>query len=106
MHTSKVFNFFNHKLCCRGILLQLTTSFQHLEEEIIREQSGTETLDACKLSRVIDLADVLSDINPLKELGYDDIYQFYKNHFVPSKNDQLSYTLVTKNILHTNYISN
>ena len=45
---------------------------------------------------VVDLANVLSSIKPRKKLGYDKIYQFYKNHFAPSKNDQLSHTLVTK----------
>ena len=43
-----------------------------------------------------DLVDVLSNIKPRKELGYDEIYQFYKNHFVPTKNDRLFQTLVTK----------
>ena len=48
---------------------------------------------------------MVSDIKPRKVLGYDEIYQFYKNHFVPTKCDQLSHTLVTKNVLHTNYAS-
>ena len=37
------------------------TNFQHSEEH-----SGTQALDACKLSMVVDLADVLSDIKPRK----------------------------------------
>ena len=45
---------------------------------------------------VVDLADILSDIKPHKELGYDNIYQFYKNHFVPTKIYQLSHTFVIK----------
>ena len=45
---------------------------------------------------VADLVDVLSDIKPRKELGYDDLYQFYKSYFVPAKNDQLSHTLAIK----------
>ena len=85
-----------------------TANFQHSEEEeIIIEQSETQTLDACKLSMLVDLANVLSamlvdlanvlsDIKPSKELGYDEIYQFYKNHFVPATNDQLAHTSVTK----------
>ena len=74
-----------------------TANFQHSEEEeIIIEQSETQTLDACKLSMLVDLANVLSDIKPRKELGYDEIYQFYKNHFVPATNDQLAHTSVTK----------
>lgn len=74
-----------------------TANFQHSEEEeIIIEQSETQTLDACKLSMLVDLANVLSDIKPGKELGYDEIYQFYKNHFVPATNDQLAHTSVTK----------
>ena len=50
----------------------LTTNFQHSEEEIIREQSETQGLHACKLSMVVDLADVLSNIKPRKEFGYDE----------------------------------
>ena len=41
-----------------------------------REQSKTQALDACKLFMVVDHSDVLSDINPQKKLGYDEIYQF------------------------------
>ena len=45
---------------------------------------------------IVDLAEVLSGIKRRKELRNDEIYQFYKNHFVPTKNDQLSHTFVTK----------
>ena len=80
----------------KDVTCSSTTKFQHSEEEIIREQSETQALDARKLSMVVDLANVLSSIKPRKKLGYEKIYQFYKNHFAPSKNDQLSHTLVTK----------
>ena len=73
-----------------------TINFQHSEEGIIRGKSETQALDACKLYMVVDLADILSDIKLPKKLGYNDIYQFQKNHFIPTKNDQLSHSLVTK----------
>lgn len=52
------------------------TNFQHSDDEIIREQSKTQALDACKLFMIVDHSDVLSDINPQKKLGYDEICQF------------------------------
>ena len=58
-----------------------TTSFQHSGEEIVREQSENQALDACKSSIVVELAEVLYDLKPCKELGYDKIYQFYKKSF-------------------------
>ena len=73
-----------------------TTNFQHSEEEIIREQFESQVLDACKLSMVVDLTDVLSNIKSRKKLGYGEIYQIYKKHFVLTKNGKLCHTLVTK----------
>ena len=73
-----------------------TADFQDSEEEIAKDQSETPELDAGKLSMIVDLADVISGIKRRKELKNDEIYQFYKNHFVPTKNDQLSHTVVTK----------
>ena len=43
-----------------------TTNFQHSKQLIIREQSGTQVLDAWKLSMVVGLADILSNIKPYK----------------------------------------
>ena len=43
-----------------------TTNFQHSKQLIIREQSGTQVLDAWKLSMVVDLADILSNIKSYK----------------------------------------
>ena len=63
-----------------------TADFQNSEEEITREQSETQALDAGNLSMIVDLAEVLSGIKRRKELRNDEIYQFYKNHFIPTKN--------------------
>ena len=73
-----------------------TADFQDSEAEIAKDQSETPELDAGKLSVIVALADVISSVKRRKELKNDEIYQFYKNHFVPTKNDQLSHTVVTK----------
>ena len=44
---------------------------------------------------IVDLVEISSGIKRRKELRNYEIYQFYKNHLVPTKNDQLSYTFVT-----------
>ena len=43
-----------------------STNFQHSEQQILRKQSETQVLDACKLSMVVDLAKEVLYLSQLK----------------------------------------